>query len=152
MATRLNRDLYSRSCGAGRRVARAQQAVIGCAAGGTCHHPNPFGACNAPTLARLILKIQRRAERCAVMAPIMRIDGLRQCGHVRDRPGSSAVSSVSGLTHDLIQSLDAPRDNGVEDAWEREISQRIGEVDAGQAESVERGEFRKRIRAKLKRQ
>ncbi len=55
------------------------------------------------------------------------------------------------LAHDLIQSLDAPRENGVEDAWEREISRRIGEIDAEQAELVERTEFRKRIRAKLER-
>lgn len=55
------------------------------------------------------------------------------------------------LAHDLIQSLDAPPDNGVEDAWEHEISRRIGEIDAGQAELVERSEFRKSIRAKLER-
>lgn len=55
------------------------------------------------------------------------------------------------LVHDLIQSLDAPDDSGVEDAWGREISTRISEIDAGQAELVERAEFRKRIRAKLKR-
>jgi putative addiction module component (TIGR02574 family) len=55
------------------------------------------------------------------------------------------------LAHDLIQSLDSPRDNGVEDAWEREISRRIGEIDAGQAKLVERTEFRERIRAKLER-
>lgn len=30
------------------------------------------------------------------------------------------------LAHDLIQSLDAPRDKAVEDAWERKISRRIG--------------------------
>lgn len=56
------------------------------------------------------------------------------------------------LAHDLIQSLDAPRDNGVEDAWDVEISRRINEIDAGQAELVERAEFRKRIRAQLERQ
>jgi len=55
------------------------------------------------------------------------------------------------LAHDLIQSLDAPRDNGVEEAWEREVSRRIREIDAGQAELVERTELRERIRAKLAR-
>lgn len=55
------------------------------------------------------------------------------------------------LAHDLIQSLDAPRDEGVEDAWEQEISRRIREIDAGQAQLLERTEFRKRIRAKLER-
>ena len=55
------------------------------------------------------------------------------------------------LAHELIQSFDAPREEGVEDAWEREISRRIVEIDAGQADLVERTEFRKRIRAKLDR-
>jgi len=47
-------------------------------------------------------------------------------------------SERAELAHVLIQSLDAPRDNGVEDAWEREISRRIAEIDTGQAELVER--------------
>lgn len=55
------------------------------------------------------------------------------------------------LAYDFIQKLGAPRDNGVEDAWEREISRRIDEIDAGQAELVERTEFRDWIRAKLPR-
>ena len=53
------------------------------------------------------------------------------------------------LAHDLIESLDAPRDNGTEKAWDREVSRRIGEIDAKQADLVDRAEFRKRIRAKL---
>ena len=53
------------------------------------------------------------------------------------------------LAHDLIQNLDAPHDNGVEDAWDREISRRIGEIDTSQASLVERSEFRRRIREKL---
>ena len=55
------------------------------------------------------------------------------------------------LAHDLIQSLDAPRDSGTEEAWDREITRRIGEIDAGQAEVVDRAEFRKRIGAQLER-
>ena len=53
------------------------------------------------------------------------------------------------LANDLIQSLDSPRDDGVEDAWDREIVRRIGEIDAGQAELVDRDEFRRRMREKL---
>ncbi|MGK7295524.1 MAG: addiction module protein [Candidatus Wenzhouxiangella sp. M2_3B_020] len=53
------------------------------------------------------------------------------------------------LAHDLIQSLDAPQDSGSDEAWDREISRRIEEIDAGQAESVDRAEFRRRIRATL---
>lgn len=55
------------------------------------------------------------------------------------------------LAHDLIQSLDAPSDTGVEDAWEQEISRRMSEIDAGQADLMEPGEFRKRMRARLER-
>ena len=53
------------------------------------------------------------------------------------------------LAHDLIKSLDAPRDNGVEDAWDREILRRISVVDAGQAKLLDREEFRKRMRARF---
>lgn len=55
------------------------------------------------------------------------------------------------LAHDLIQSLDVPRDNGTEEAWDREITRRIVEIDAGQAEMVDRAELRKRIGARLER-
>jgi putative addiction module component (TIGR02574 family) len=55
------------------------------------------------------------------------------------------------LAHDLLQSLDAPRDNGTEEDWDREITSRIAEIDAGQAELVDRAEFRKRIGAQLER-
>ena len=48
-------------------------------------------------------------------------------------------SDRAELAHDLIQSLDAPRDTGVEDAWDREILRRIAEVDMGQAEFLDRG-------------
>lgn len=55
------------------------------------------------------------------------------------------------LAHDLIQSLDAPQDSGVEDAWDREILRRISEIDSGQAKWVERTEFRRMIRERLDR-
>lgn len=52
-------------------------------------------------------------------------------------------SERAELAHDLIQSLDAPRDNGSEEAWEQEIFRRIREIDSGQAELVNRTEFRR---------
>jgi putative addiction module component (TIGR02574 family) len=58
-------------------------------------------------------------------------------------------SERAELAHDLIQSLDAPRDTGVEDAWDKEISRRIAEVDTGQAKFLDREEFRRRMRARL---
>jgi putative addiction module component (TIGR02574 family) len=54
------------------------------------------------------------------------------------------------LAHDLIESLDSPRDNGAEEAWDREIMRRISSVDAGQAALIDREELRKRMRARLR--
>ncbi|RFF27794.1 MULTISPECIES: addiction module protein [unclassified Wenzhouxiangella] len=53
------------------------------------------------------------------------------------------------LAHELLQSLDAPRDNDVEDAWDREIMLRINEIEEGQAELIDRAEFRRRLQAKI---
>ena len=36
------------------------------------------------------------------------------------------------LAHDLIASLDEPRESGVEDAWDREILHRISLIDSMQ--------------------
>ncbi len=53
------------------------------------------------------------------------------------------------LAHELIKSLDAPADTGVADAWEREILQRLAEIDAGTAKLIDRDEFRRRMQARL---
>lgn len=52
------------------------------------------------------------------------------------------------LALELIRSLDAPAEEGVEEAWGREIVRRIAQIDAGQAKLLDRDEFRKRIRAR----
>lgn len=72
--------------------------------------------------------------------------------HLRSQILALSEADRAELAHDLIQSLDAPRDEGAEEAWDREISRRILEIDAGQAESVDRAEFRRRVSAKLERQ
>lgn len=56
------------------------------------------------------------------------------------------------LAHDLIASLDEPRENGVEDAWDHEILHRISLIDSGQAKLLDREEFRQKIRARYKNQ
>ena len=71
--------------------------------------------------------------------------------HLRSQILALSEAERAELAHDLIQSLDAPRDNGTEEAWDQEIARRIREIDAGQAELVDRVEFRKTIRAKLER-
>ena len=54
------------------------------------------------------------------------------------------------LAHDLIATLDEPRENGVEDAWECEILHRISLIDSGQAKLLDREEFRQKMRARYK--
>lgn len=58
----------------------------------------------------------------------------------------------AALAHDLIQSLDAPADQGVGEAWEAEISQRVAEVDSGRATLVSRAAFSQRLKDKLNQQ
>lgn len=58
-------------------------------------------------------------------------------------------SERAELAHELIKSLDGPRDLGVNEAWDQEILQRIAEVDTGQAELLDRDEFRRRMKARL---
>ena len=53
------------------------------------------------------------------------------------------------LAHDLVKSLDAPEDSDVEGAWDREISRRLAEVDAGTATLVDRDELQRRMRARI---
>lgn len=54
------------------------------------------------------------------------------------------------LAHDLIASLDEPRESGVEDAWDREILHRISLIDSEQAKLLDREEFRQKMRARYK--
>lgn len=54
------------------------------------------------------------------------------------------------LAHDLIASLDEPRDSDVEDAWDREILHRISLIDSGQAKLLDREDFRQKMRARYK--
>jgi putative addiction module component (TIGR02574 family) len=60
-----------------------------------------------------------------------------------------AEADRAELAHDLIQSLDAPRDNAAESAWDREVMHRISEIDTGQAELLDREAFQRRLRARL---
>lgn len=53
------------------------------------------------------------------------------------------------LARELIKSLDTTSDDGVEEAWDREILKRIAEIDSGQAKLLDREEFRKRMQARI---
>jgi len=56
------------------------------------------------------------------------------------------------LAHDLIASLDEPRESGVEDAWDHEILRRISLIDSGQAKLLDRADFRQKMRERYKNQ
>ena len=53
------------------------------------------------------------------------------------------------LAHELIKSLDAPADEGIEAAWDQEIVRRIAQIDAGQAKLLDREEFRKKLQDRI---
>lgn len=53
------------------------------------------------------------------------------------------------LAHDLIKSLDAPADEGVGVAWDKEIVRRIAQIDSGQAKLLNRDEFRKKLQDRI---
>lgn len=53
------------------------------------------------------------------------------------------------LAGSLIESLDAEGEESVTEAWEREISRRIAELDAGTAQTIPWAEVQRRIAAKL---
>jgi len=58
-------------------------------------------------------------------------------------------SDRAQLAHDLMVSLDEPREPDAEDAWDREILRRLGQIDAGTATLIDRDELRRRMRARL---
>jgi len=55
------------------------------------------------------------------------------------------------LAHSLVSSLDGAADADAESAWDREIVRRLGEIDAGTAELIDREELRQRMRARMSR-
>lgn len=54
------------------------------------------------------------------------------------------------LAHALVTSLDGIPDPDAQDAWDGEIVRRIREVDAGSANLIDREEFRRRMRSRLR--
>lgn len=53
------------------------------------------------------------------------------------------------LAHALVESLDAPPDADVADAWDKEISRRLAEIEAGTAKLIDRDEFKRRLQARI---
>ncbi|HYS74790.1 MAG TPA: addiction module protein [Burkholderiales bacterium] len=72
-----------------------------------------------------------------------------------ERVRSEALNLSEGeraeLAYNLVVSLDGAPDPDVEKAWDAEIMRRLAEIDSGTAKLVDRKEFHRRMRARLKR-
>jgi len=53
----------------------------------------------------------------------------------------------AALAHDLVTSLDPPKDAGVAEAWDAELERRLTDIDRGTADHIDRETFRQRLRA-----
>lgn len=70
---------------------------------------------------------------------------------VREEALELPESERAELAHDLVSSLDGPSEDGVSLAWETEIARRLDEVEGGMAKLVDRAEFDRRLKDRLRR-
>lgn len=59
-------------------------------------------------------------------------------------------SERAALAHDLLASLDGPRDVDTQQAWEAEITKRLDELEVGKARAIDADEALRRIDARLR--
>jgi len=76
----------------------------------------------------------------------MTTDTLNQ---LRSQISTLSESERAALARELIMSLDGPRDDSVEQAWNDEIVRRMSKVRSGKATLLSREEFRSKMRARL---
>ena len=69
--------------------------------------------------------------------------------HLRSQISTLSESERAALARDIIMSLDGPRDDFVEQAWNDEIVRRVSKVKSGKATLLSREEFRSKMRARL---
>jgi putative addiction module component (TIGR02574 family) len=69
--------------------------------------------------------------------------------HLRSQISTLSESERAALDRELIVSLDGPRDDSVEQAWNDEIVRRVSKVKSGKARLVSHEEFRSKMRARL---
>jgi len=69
--------------------------------------------------------------------------------HLRSQISTLSESERAALARELIMSLDGPRDDSVEQAWNDEIIRRASKVKSGKATLLSREEFRSKMRARL---
>jgi putative addiction module component (TIGR02574 family) len=76
--------------------------------------------------------------------------GTRTLGKVREEALELTASERAELAHDLVASLDGPADADASAEWDREVLRRLDEIDAGTAKLIDREEFSRRMRERLK--
>lgn len=69
--------------------------------------------------------------------------------NLRSQIFTLSESERAALARELIMSLDGPRDDSVEQAWNDEIVRRVSKVNNGEATLLSRDEFRSKMRARL---
>ena len=69
--------------------------------------------------------------------------------HLRSQISTLSEAERAALARELIMSLDGPRDDSVEEAWNDEIVRRVFKVKSGKATLLSREEFRSKMRARL---
>jgi putative addiction module component (TIGR02574 family) len=77
--------------------------------------------------------------------------GSRGLGKVRDEALELTVAERAELAHDLVASLDGSADANAAEEWDRELLRRLDEIESGTATLVDRQEFSRRMRERLKR-
>jgi putative addiction module component (TIGR02574 family) len=69
--------------------------------------------------------------------------------HLRSQISTLSESERAALARELIMSLDGPRDDSVEQAWNEEIVRRASKAKSGKGTMLSREEFRTKMRARL---
>lgn len=69
---------------------------------------------------------------------------------VRSEALNLSESERAELAHNLVASLDGPLEPDVERAWDAEILRRLAEIDSGTADLIDREEFGRRMRARMR--
>ncbi|MBK5939109.1 addiction module protein [Halochromatium roseum] len=74
-------------------------------------------------------------------------------GRLRSEVLGLSLADRAALAHELIKSLDGVEDHpvAVAEAWDREIVQRIDDIDGGRAEFLDRAAFQRRMQSRLAR-
>jgi len=75
--------------------------------------------------------------------------GTDSLNKLRSEALNLSASDRAELANAPVKSLDEPVDADAADAWQREILQRLSEIDAGTAKLIDTDEFRRRMKERL---